>query len=451
MNRHRFTFASLAAALACGGLACSSDAGMQKTFNFTWDWTGIIGTGQSLSVGGNASAVSAMQPSDNNLKLDLGPAALQPPFDPTMASLAMAPLKEPIRPIANSYPSAYPANIYGETPHTAMAHQITAMAMSQAMHDYVSVHSVVGESGQPLTVIQKVPSNLPMGGTSGRAYAATLFEVAAIDRLAGAASKTYGVGAIVLTHGEADAGNTGYEAGIYQLLSDYNADLAPLTGQTAKIPLFASQQNSVPTDTGSVSTSAVQVWKAGVDHPGEIVCTGPKYQYSYATDSAHVHLSAQEYDRVGEKTGQVYFERVVLGNDWQPLQPTTAVVSGNVVTVHFHVPVPPLVWDDNLPPPHGTLIPEWANGRGFEVLWASNRKTIDMVEIVGDDTVKITCHDDLSGGEVVVGYAATAEGGTTPTAQPARWGHLRDSDPFVGAATNMPQPNYCVAFQMTLD
>ena len=108
--------------------------------------------------------------------------------------------------------------------------------------------------------------------------------------------------------------------------------------------------------------------KASVDHPGEIVCTGPKYQYSYMTDSAHVHLTPQEYERLGEKTAQVYFERVVLGHDWQPLQPTSAEVSGNNVTVHFHVPVPPLDWDDRLPPPHGLMIPQWAMGRGFEVL-----------------------------------------------------------------------------------
>jgi hypothetical protein len=84
-------------------------------------------------------------------------------------------------------------------------------------------------------------------------------------------------------------------------------------------------------------------------------------------------------------------------------------------------------------------------------LWAGTRKTIDAVDIVGDDTVKITCHDDLSGGEVVVGYAATAEGGTPPAAQTARWGHLRDSHPFVGSVTNTPQPNYCVAFQLTIN
>ena len=29
-----------------------------------------------------------------------------------------------------------------------------------------------------------------------------------------------------------------------------------------------------------------------------------------------------------------------------------------------------------------------------------------------------------------------------------RWGRLRDSDPFTGTTTKMPNPNYCVSFSM---
>src|SRR5262249_58045822 len=120
-------------------------------------------------------------------------------------------------------------------------------------------------------------------------------------------------GAIVLTHGEADAGNLSYADGIYQLLTDYNTDLAAITSQTAKFPLFASQQNSVPDGTGTVSISALQVLKASQDHPGEIVCTGPKYQYSYAVDTmSHLHMSAQEYENLGETPAQAYYQAVVL-------------------------------------------------------------------------------------------------------------------------------------------
>ena len=456
MNLRSLALSALALGAALGGPGCGGDDGGAPSYNFGWDVVGIVGTGQSLAVGALGTPIQAT-PAFNNLKLSFGGAAVVPPFDPTLPSLELVPLTEPLRATANSYPSAYPANLYGETPHAAMANQLTTMAMQAAAHDYVTVHTVVGESGQPMTVIEKNPTGLPAEGTSGRAYDATLFEASAITRLTGAMDKTYGIGAIVVTHGESDAGNTSYAAKLYQLLTDYNTDLVAITGQgstpaagtTATIPMFVSQQNSVPADSGSVSISALQVLKASVDHPGDIVCTGPKYQYSYATDSAHVHLNAREYERLGEKTAQVYFERVVLGHDWQPLQPTSAEVSGKTVTVHFHVPVPPLVWDDTLPAPHGAMIPQWAQGRGFEVSVAGNRQMIDSVEIVGGDSVVITCANDLTTGEVTVGYAITAEGGTPPAAQTARWGHLRDSDPFVGAVTGAAQPNYCVAFQRT--
>jgi hypothetical protein len=453
MTLHRasiFCGLSLLAASASGSGCGGDGGGSGPTYNFAWDWVGVVGTGQSLSVGANGTPYLATQQPYGNLKLAFGGATVTPPFDANIASLEMVPLTEPIRPTDPAYPSAYPGNLDGETPHTAMANELTALVMKAASRDYVTVHTVVGESGQPMTVIEKNPTNLPTtdGKTSGLAYSATLFEATAINRLAGAAGKSYGIGAIVITHGESDAGNSTYANDLFQLLTDYNTDLAAITGQTAKIPMFASQQNSVPTETGSVAVSALQVWKASKDHPGEIVCTGPKYQYTYASDA--VHLNAMEYEKLGEKTAQIYFERMVAGNDWQPLQPTSGEVSGNTVTVHFHVPVPPLVLDDTLPAPHGTSIPDWAMGRGFEIARGGIRQTITAVELVGDDAVKITCANELAGAEVIVGYANTAEGGAPPAGKPARWGHLRDSDPFVGSVTMTPQPNWAIAFQMAV-
>jgi hypothetical protein len=433
-----------------GGTDAGADTG--PTFNFPWDWVGIVGTGQSLEVGGLGTPVLATSQPYNNLKLALGGATV-PPFDPTLASLAMVPLVEPIRPIDPNYPSAYPGNIDGETPHTAMADQLTAMVMASAAHDYLSVHTEVGESGQPMSVIKKggvfPPPGTPAGGTGARAYDATLFEVAAISRLAAAAGKSYGIGAIMITHGEADAGNINYANDLFQLLSDYNADLPSLTGQASRIPMLVSQQNAVPGGNGTVSVSAVQQWLAGRDHPDDIVCIGPKYQYSYMGDSQRIHLGARDYEKLGEKYAQVYFNRVVLGNDWQPLQPISGDVSGNTVTVHFHVPVPPLVWDDTLPSPHPTRV-EWTNGRGFEVSAAGPAQTITSVEIVGEDSVKITCASDLSGLAVTVGYAATTDGVAMAGGGTFRWGHLKDSDPFVGSVTNTAQPNWAVAFQLSV-
>jgi hypothetical protein len=92
-------------------------------------------------------------------------------------------------------------------------------------------------------------------------------------------------------------------------------------------------------------------------------------------------------------------------------------------------------------------------GRGFEVRAASAPATIDMVELVGDDTVKITCRSDLSNKLVSLAYAATTDGTALVRNDASmshgtyRWGHLHDSDPFVGAMTGMAQPNWAVSFQ----
>jgi hypothetical protein len=406
-----------------------------------WDWAGIVGTGQSLSVGAEGNPVGSTDQPYDNLKLALG-ALGEPPFDAQSEELEVVPLVEPLRAFATSYPSAYPRNLYGETPHTAMANQISALVEAASGEGYVTVHTAVGESGQPMSVINKTATDT---GTMGRAYAATLFEAQALGRLAEEEGLSYGVGAIFITHGESDAGSSTYDDALVQLWSDYNADLMALTGQTQSIPLFVSQQHSVPDAQGMTSASTRAQWLVGVDNPGDIVCTGPKYQYPYAPD--HIHLTALGYRLLGEKYGQIYFEKVVLGRDWQPLQPLEATVAGNVITVRFQVPVQPLVWDESMAPPHQSVLIEWAQGRGFEVTVAAAPVTIEGVEFVGDDSVAITVDRDLAASTVIVAYAHTADGANLPGGT-SRWGQLRDSDPFVGSTTGTAQPNYSVAFSM---
>jgi hypothetical protein len=188
-------------------------------------------------------------------------------------------------------------------------------------------------------------------------------------------------------------------------------------------------------------------WKIGVDYPEDVVCSGPKYQYPYSSDG--IHLITDGYEALGEKYGQVYFERVVRGRDWQPLQPTTVErTSARVITVRYHVPVPPLVWETTFSPPHADSA-FFQNGKGFELRGPLGSITIESVEIAGA-AVRITTGEDLPADGVFVGYALV--GSATAMAEPFpgtfRWGLLRDSDPFVGRMTNKPQPNYAVAFEL---
>jgi hypothetical protein len=429
-----------------GGGGADAEAGAPLTIHDPWDWAGIIGTGQSLAVGQMGVPVKATTQPYHNLKMTSGMAAW--PIDPNDPMLAMVPLIEPIGRPSTAYPSSYPTNIAGETPHAVMGNQITAMVMAASGADYVNVHGEFGENGQCMTYLKK---GAPQNGVNGHAYQGTLIETTAITRLAGLASKTYGVGALIITHGECDAGNTNYENDLYQLISDYNTDIPPITGQTQPLLMIVSQQNAV----NDRAPSTLAQWRVGVDHSDVAVCSGPKYQYPYFAGD-HVHLVTDGYEQLGEKYAQVYFERVVVGHDWQPLQPTAVDRNGRVINVHFHVPVPPLVWDDVLPPPNQASA-AWSAGKGFEVRAGGSSVTISGVAIA-DDTVQITCATDLPASGVVVGYAMTLGDPNGAQIKDAagnllwvgtfRWGQLRDSDPFVGAITNRAQPNYSVAFEM---
>jgi hypothetical protein len=409
-----------------------------------WDWVSVVGTGQSLAVGGHgnvpAQPFGGMTQRFRNLKLSLGSANV-PPYDPMSSALTMVALVEPLRAIASGYPSPYPRNIYGQTFHTTMADEITTLAMAAPGRDYVTVHTEVGEAGQTFAIINKGATDT---GSTGRAYAASLFEVAAIARLARAAGKSHGVGAITIIHGEGDATSTTYESDLIKLVSDYNQDLRPLTGQTTAIPLIVSQQHSAPTNAGGRSTATLAQWHAGVTRPADIVCAGPKYQYPYISDATH--LTNTGYDRLGEKLGQVFAERVVRGHDWRPLEPIAVARSGRVITVSFRVPAPPLVWDSALGAPHQSAYTEWSQGRGFELRDGNTRIQISSAAISGN-TVQITSATDLPASGVVVGYAFTADG-TIRSGGTAHWGLLRDSDPFVGSVTGAAQPNYAVAFEL---
>ena len=403
--------------------------------NIAWDWTGIIGTGQSLAVGQNASAIASTNQPYHNLKLSTD--SLAWPIDSANPELKLVPLAEPI---GRRGTGGWPTNVDGETPHSAMANELTALVQQQFGRDFVSIHSEVGENGQGMVNIKKNPT---IRGGNGHGFEASLVETKAITRLARDAKKSFGIGAITITHGETDSGNAQYESLLHQLWQDYNTDLPPITGQTSKILLIVSQQHGAQ---GNRSASTIAEWKVGVDYPDDIVCSGPKYQYR---SGEGLHLTTEGYRELGEKYAQVYFQRVILGNHWLPLEPEKITRDGQTLTVQFHVPVAPMVWDTNMDAPH-QAIPEWKNGNGFEVTSADGQKVaIDSAEIK-DNTVMIKCAAD-PGENVRVSYALFQDG-RTRMAKPypgfAHWGILRDSDPFQGAVTGKVQPNYAVAFEM---
>jgi hypothetical protein len=426
--------------LGCMVLASNSVSSMARKPSETWDWTVVIGTGQSLAVGGLGMPVESTEQPFGNLKLSSGD--LEWPIDPNDPKLTLVPLVEPVGRRPHGYPNSWPANIDGETPHSSSANEISSLVRQRFHREYVTVHFEVGEAGQGMIRIRKNPVR---EGVSGRSYEAAMIQTKAVARLARAAGKTCGVGAILMTHGESDTGNEEYEQELYQLWSDYNADVKAITGQRRDVLMIVSQHNRL----GEYSPSTIAQWKVGEDHPENIVCSGPKYQYQYGHDA--LHMNAESYRLLGEKYGEVYFERVVLGHKWRPLGPESASRRGTEVSIRFHVPRKPLVWDATLGPPHPSS-PEWSNGKGFEIADSAGRRvTIRSASIRGADTVVLELANDPGPG-ARLSYALVGE----PTMRnpvfgaAPHWGLLRDSDPFVGFNTHAAQPNFCVAFELKL-
>ncbi len=392
-------------------------------------WVGVIGSGANLSVGVYGSPVLSTTRKYGNLKLeDDGP---DPRYSFDGGGLfSLVPLVEPIRPLPlpgwSDY--QYPNNIFGETPHTALANQLTALSLAADAGELISIPTVVG-------TIYSCVGDINKEGT-GRAYSSSLSEARAIVAIAADAGRTVRYDGVVLTQGECDSYNLLYETQLLQLWFDYNTDLRRITGQDGGVPLIETQQSAIdpyPNGEGSM----LELWQASLDYPGQIICAGPKYQYAYAPDA--YHLLASGPVRLGEKYAEV-IAAVEAGRNWKPLQPSAATHVGNVVTVAFQDSFPPLNWDDNQPPGHQTANTAWAAGRGFEVtdLGTGQELPISSAAISGDDVVLTLGFDADAGvipdGGIEVGYAMTGDMlGVLEAGQPAgRHGALRDSDPLVG-------------------
>jgi hypothetical protein len=138
-----------------------------------YDLNGVIGDGQSVSVGVNSGNLRLTTQEFGNLKLSLGNLEGTWPISPESTQLSLVPLVEPIRKIVNEevqflyflikiFFFSYPTNIFGETPHTSMANQLSSMN-----EGFVSVHTVVGESGM---TIEKLKKGAVDDGSSGNEF-----------------------------------------------------------------------------------------------------------------------------------------------------------------------------------------------------------------------------------------------------------------------------------------
>lgn len=218
-----------------------------------------------------------------------------------------------------------------------------------------------------------------------------------------------------IIHGESDTDKSQatYQGYLNEWQSDYQTDIKAITGQSADIPAFICQK----TYQGIDAVALAQVAAARANPLIHLVC--PKYQLG-----SQIHLPNLSYIYLGEYHARAYKTWRDTGA-WEPLWPTRIVATRNVVTIDFHVPYGPLVFDT-------TTIASQAS-YGFQVRDDNGTKTISSVELLGTSSVKITLSSEL-GSTPMVKYAGNG------------LGNLRDSDPSVSYYNSTPLRNWCVLF-----
>jgi hypothetical protein len=124
-----------------------------------------------------------------------------------------------------------------------------------------------------------------------------------------------------------------------------------------------------------------------------IDCVGPTYYGPHATTSGNVHHSSHGYRWVGLYFQKALRHRLRTGQKWVPLYPTKArLINARTMLVDFHVPVPPLKFDEE------NITPLQDGMKGAEVHDAAGRLTVLSVVIVGGTQLKLTTNRDIGEG-----------------------------------------------------
>jgi hypothetical protein len=378
----------------------------------TYDIHHVLGTGQSLSVGTvGVPALTTTQPF-TNLMFDGG-------VIPEKDLGSFVPLAEG---------DLIPGSMMRVETHSAgFANLVTQLAGGK----YTILVSQHGIGGEPYSALKK-------GGTR-EAYANGIAQATAGRDVAAALGKSYVVTAITNVHGETDhmIGNANYTHDLLEWQSDYDTDVRALTKQSEPIPMFESQISNWTKFGTPTSAIPAQQLAAHVQAPGKIVLVGAKYHLPYVSDG--IHLTNQGYRHMGEDYAKAYKRTILDGAPWEPLRPKTVTRSGDVITIVFHVPSPPLVFDTKLVTDPGKMGFEYADDSGAAA------PKIASVAIAGAHTVKVTLSAAPTAANGRIRYAFTGTPGAAagPTTGPR--GNLRDSDPTPSRG-GYPLYNWCIHF-----
>ncbi len=439
-----------------------------------WGYSHVIAYGQSLSIGQEGwPAISLSQPFDN---LMIGqcvrPASAHSPTWAPLGDSSLHPLVGTNESLADpgGLVSAAAAaaltpgdSTYGETVLEGATNFFRKLQLG--MRGLVSdasrqlVASSCGVGGMTIEALSK--------GASPELFNRLRGCATALQAAATAASKSYGVAAIIFMQGEANytpgagyaSDQATYLAELIKLRADINADIATTIAGQASPPAWFTYQTNQNFTADTISIGMAQL-NAALTQPGWYLAA-PDYP---VTDKGG-HLDPNGYRWMGAQFGKVMHRVLNLGQRWLPLYPTQITFRAFSILVDFHVPEPPLVFDVpwvGSDTGSGTIGPATLSNQGFTVYDAGGIVPITAVSIASDTQVLITVGRALGSAPYLRYADLTYNSGN---------GGLRDSDPTISAdlysytagngqyaAANVPalvgNPyplwNWCVAFNMPI-
>lgn len=377
---------------------------------------GMLGYGQSNSVGaGDTAVISTTQPYANRT-YGSGARAYQNNFSSTKLLVE-----------DNQVPAPDGSSNRGETFCSGAANYASTLAAIAGIDPATRpiFASTAGQGGTPLAGLQK--------GTGTNWYMDHF-----IPHINGAVASnpSYAIHAVPWIHGESDSDTTyqtsfsTYRAGLVQLQADAEADIKTRTGQTSPVFFLVSQLSSYVTAWPDVALALLDLCKTH----DRFYMTTPFYHLPFAAESRVQHLTSVGHKWLGAYIGRAYHQLVDMGVEPQFLNPLSATRRGADIRVRFKVPTRPLVLDIT------SLAP--TTDCGLRVTDANGQVPISAISIDGDD--------------VVISLGATPSGATTVsyalhylgaglTIHNGASGNIRDSTSDTITIGGIPRPLYHVA------
>ena len=348
-----------------------------------------------------------------------------------------------------------------------------AVGLPYTSHDVlVSLH---GRSGNEYWCLRRQTADLSPGAnvcyyasTLGYvpAFNEALMQVQSAKTLAAAAGKTYVVRAVTAIHGQGESDSNeqnftflhstdgsgrrlmDYTDGLLDWQNDYEVEVRAITGQAEHIPLFISQFGSMTTASSVIPQRQLD---AHTRSNGKVILVTPNYPFPHYSDCNHYTNHSQRW--LGAYFAKAYQRVVVEGKKWEPTRPSSVQRVGNVITVKYVVPVPPLVLDTTRVSASGADFPV-PPVNGFIYRDSTMSASITTVAVTAPDTVTITLSNAPTGADRVLRYAYESQVPALrcPGPQSGARGNVRDSDPSVSYhvdAAGNPYPlfNWSVAFE----